>query len=115
MQLFCHTIFNSSTGMGKLITLNLSFRLRTGLHEAGVLHILEQYPTEMGQLFTKTNVVLTANIMIQLFIPTDHSPRGHIKFKKETETVGYWRDWLLEIEGKYLSPAYLIMTYLFCT
>lgn len=74
-------------------------RFRSGLAESGVLRMMETYPDLMKTLFLQSKIVLIASDLIDLFIPQFY-PRGHIKFNRETAVLGYWRDWLLDVEGK---------------
>lgn len=64
-----------------------------------MLDLMNAHPALMKELFIQTLTVLTAANLIGLFVP-EYSPRGHVKFNRETAVVGFWRDWLLDVEGK---------------
>nr|XP_055051509.1 G2/M phase-specific E3 ubiquitin-protein ligase-like [Misgurnus anguillicaudatus] len=52
---------------------------------------------------------------MELFKPQFTSPRGSNNRRKEARAVGFWRDWLLEVEGGGAAPIFLPHVLIFGT
>ncbi|XP_052416939.1 uncharacterized protein LOC127961735 isoform X2 [Carassius gibelio] len=73
-------------------------RFREGLSTLGFLTALQQHPTLLAPALCHSEKQLTAFDLERLFKP-DLSPSGSNRRLKESQTMGYWADYLLDCEG----------------
>lgn len=73
-------------------------RFREGLSTLEFLTALQQHPTLLAPALCHSEKQLTAFDLEILFKP-DLSPSGSNQRLKESQTMGYWADYLLDCEG----------------
>uniref|UniRef100_A0A3B1JYT2 HECT domain-containing protein n=1 Tax=Astyanax mexicanus TaxID=7994 RepID=A0A3B1JYT2_ASTMX len=74
-------------------------RFRDGLQCLGVLDAIRKYPERFREVFMKTATPLTAAAVENLF-QCRMAERGSNRFERQCHTLGYWRDYLQDAEGK---------------
>lgn len=93
-------------------------RFKEGLKTLGVLDAMRTYPESFRPLLCHQPPPLTANSMDQLF-KIRLSVAGSNKRMAEERVVPFWRDYLLDVEGKYWCCIWLcpmtIQCDIFCT
>ncbi|XP_016305880.1 G2/M phase-specific E3 ubiquitin-protein ligase-like [Sinocyclocheilus anshuiensis] len=111
MGALCYCYLNSMTQRDELMTAILEFytegriyaalqQFKEGLNVLGLIDDMIAHHTAFEEVFFKSNVKLTAADIVGLFKPQFTSPRGSNKRRQESRAVAFWRDWLLEVEGK---------------
>ncbi|KAF3833230.1 hypothetical protein F7725_026895 [Dissostichus mawsoni] len=73
-----------------------------GLKIVGALDALKAHPTVLKSVFLQDQKPLLASEMIDQFKTGRVSEPGSNRRRMETRTIGFWRDWLLQVEGKKL-------------
>lgn len=76
-------------------------RFKEGLGSLGLLQELETHPKEFETIFLEDSTSLQASDIVQLFKTrcSSMSLPGSNKRRLETRSIGFWRDWLLEVQG----------------
>ncbi|XP_039505457.1 G2/M phase-specific E3 ubiquitin-protein ligase-like [Pimephales promelas] len=72
-------------------------RLKEGLKTLGVLNALEVHSSSMEELFCGGAPPLLAASLLDLFT-IEYSQRGSSRRALEEVTIGYWRDWIIQVE-----------------
>ena len=76
-------------------------RLADGLTILGVLNAIQRHADAMRPFFVHTeDEVLTADTIFQLYTPLGLSAEGSNRRRKEDQTVSWWRDFVLDVEGR---------------
>ncbi|KAF3856877.1 hypothetical protein F7725_017600 [Dissostichus mawsoni] len=84
-------------------------RFKEGLSALQFLNALQQHPTLLAPVLCHSEKRLTALELERLFKP-DLSPPGSNRRLGESQTLGYWADYLLDCEGlKDIAKMYLNM------
>ncbi|KAK1900873.1 G2/M phase-specific E3 ubiquitin-protein ligase [Dissostichus eleginoides] len=73
-------------------------RFKEGLSALQFLNALQQHPTLLAPVLCHSEKRLTALELERLFKP-DLSPPGSNRRLGESQTLGYWADYLLDCEG----------------
>ncbi|XP_041912173.1 G2/M phase-specific E3 ubiquitin-protein ligase-like [Alosa sapidissima] len=81
-----------------------------GLQTFGLVEAIRRNPAE--EIFINSSRPLKATEIIELFVPT-LSPRGGNQRREENRTLGFWRDWLVNVEGGLCAPVTLEMVLVF--
>uniref|UniRef100_A0A3B3DHH1 HECT domain-containing protein n=1 Tax=Oryzias melastigma TaxID=30732 RepID=A0A3B3DHH1_ORYME len=71
-----------------------------GLHTLGLLREIKTHPVLFTEVLMKSNKHLTATDMMELFVPS-LSMVGSKRWRDEKRTEGYWRDYLVDVEGAF--------------
>jgi hypothetical protein len=83
------------------------------LETFGIQALLRFHPEELKGVFMDTPEPLLASRLESTFSTSYLSEPGSNRRRKEARTLVYWRDWLIEVEGKevFLSTTliYLIV------
>jgi len=81
------------------LVLHSCCRFRHGLHVGGVWRSVERAGDDWLQVFTaQLNGPVSAEQLLELFKPT-LSPTGSNRRTRETTTIAFWRDWVVELES----------------
>lgn len=75
------------------------YRLSEGLNTLGLLDLMKIHPGIFKEVFSSSERPLKATDLISLFEAT-LSPPGSNRWRLEKRVEGYWRDFLLDVEGK---------------
>lgn len=75
------------------------YRLAEGLNTLGLLDLMKIHPSIFKEVFSTSERPLKATDLISLFQAT-LSPPGSNRWRLEKRVEGYWRDFLVDIEGK---------------
>ena len=79
------------------------YRIQEGLQTLGILSTIKEHPQTFKDLFVcQGNDKLTAEIMEVVFMDIKMSVPGCNKRRDEERVVGYWRDFLIDLQG---TPA----------
>ncbi|XP_053272707.1 G2/M phase-specific E3 ubiquitin-protein ligase-like [Pleuronectes platessa] len=82
-------------------------RFKEGLATLDFINALEQHPSLFFSFMCYTETKLTADVLENIF-QVEFSPPGSTRCQEETRVLGYWRDYLLYVEGidfKIIRPA----------
>lgn len=66
----------------------------------GALDLVKAHPSSMRSVFLMDTKPLLAADVAAAFTTQLFSAEGSNRRRSETRTLGFWRDWLLEVEGK---------------
>ncbi|KAL0973527.1 hypothetical protein UPYG_G00205390 [Umbra pygmaea] len=72
-------------------------QLKEGLETLGVLNALEVHSSVMEELFCGGAPTLSAASLLDLFT-IEYSERGSSRRALEEVAIGYWRDWIIQVE-----------------
>ncbi len=75
------------------------YRFAEGLSTLGLLDMMKTYHSIFKTAFCSSERPLKATDLISLF-QVELSPTGSNRWQLETKVEGFWRDFLLDIEGK---------------
>lgn len=75
------------------------YRLAEGLNTLGLLDLMKIHPSIFKEVFSSSERPLKATDLISLF-QAMLSPPGNNLWRLEKRVEGYWRDFLLDNEGK---------------
>lgn len=76
------------------------FRFADGLQTLQLLHELRRNPKAFKDAFVYAPMKMDATILEITFKQIQWSQVGSNKHRAELKTHGYWRDFLLDLEGK---------------
>lgn len=76
------------------------FRFSEGLKTVGVLQAIQSHGDTMKSFFIHADQPIVAEDIFCLYKPALFSPDGSNRKKKEDETMSWWRDMVLDMEGK---------------
>lgn len=76
----------------------LGYRLAEGLSCMGLLEAVQQHPEVLKRVFVGGGEPLRTEDLLGLFT-VHQAPQGGNRRREEDRTIGYWRDWLLEVGG----------------
>lgn len=82
------------------LLLRMFYRFQEGLQTLGVLEEIRSNPSVFEDLFTNPKKPLFANDLSSLF-EVCFSPVGSNRWQQQNETICFWRDWLIDVEGKH--------------
>ncbi|KAK5906522.1 hypothetical protein CgunFtcFv8_002381 [Champsocephalus gunnari] len=69
-----------------------------GLKIVGALEMLKAHPTVLKSVFLQDQKPLLASEIVELFKTGRVSGPGSNRRRMEARTIGFWRDWLLQVE-----------------
>lgn len=76
------------------------YRFREGLSVFGALAAMEEHCDVLAPVFLADQKTLCASDVVALFVTRSFSLAGSNRKRAELKTIAYWRDWLLQVEGK---------------
>jgi len=85
---------------------NVFCRLQEGLKICDVLDTVQQHPTAMEEAFIYSPSTLSAEILRTVFAINKWSTGN--RHAAETRTQIFWQDFLLDLQGRYLSYLFSI-------
>ena len=71
----------------------------------GILALLRIHHEALKGVFMDTPEQLLASRLESTFMTSYLSEPGSNRRRKEARTLIYWRDWLIEVEGKEVFPS----------
>ena len=77
------------------------FRFRSGLNILGLLDEMKKCPVAFEKVFLHHEESITAvKLLDEIFADTKFSLRGSNARLDEADTICFWRDYVMEVEGK---------------
>lgn len=81
------------------------YRFSEGLQTLGLLELVRSHPVAFRDVFSCSVTPLRAFDLVSLFVPELSTPGSNL-WRTERRVEGFWRDFLLEVEGNMCSGKY---------